>query len=49
MESRLKKLRVKVLEFLQDTFLMKVAWSKEKQWHGLNGREKRLFLEVDCK
>ena len=30
-------------------FLVKAARSKEKRWHGLNGREKRLFLEAVSK
>ena len=49
MQSRLKKGRVNVSELLQDEFLKKAARSKEKQWHGLNGHEKLLFLEVVSK
>ena len=50
MESRLKNLRGNELELdLHDTFLMKDARSNEKQRHVLNGREKRLFLQVDSK
>ena len=45
MELRLKKARTNVSELLHDAFLAKAARSKEKQWHGLNGREKLLFLE----
>ena len=39
MESRSKRARVNVSELLHDAFLAKAARSKEKQWHGLNGRE----------
>ena len=46
MESRLKKARVNVSELLHDAFLADAAQSKAKQWHGLNGREKLLFLEA---
>ena len=49
MESRLKKARANVSELLHDAFLAKSARSKEKQWHGLNGREKLLFLEAVSK
>ena len=49
MESRLKKSRVNVLELSHDTFLVKDARSNKNQCHGLNGREKRLFLQVDFK
>ena len=44
MESRLKKARVNVSELLHDAFLAKAARSKEKQWHGLIGLGKLLFL-----
>ena len=36
-------------ELLHDAFLAKAARSKEKHWHGLNGREKILFLEAISK
>ena len=49
MESRLKKARSNVSELLHDAFLAKAARSKEKQWYGLNGREKLLFLEAVSK
>ena len=49
MESKLKKARVNVSEWLHDTFLAKAARSEEKQWHGLNGREVLLFLEAVSK
>ena len=49
MESRLKKARVNASELLHDAFLAKAAPSKEKQWHGLNGNEKLLFLEAVSK
>ena len=48
-ESKFKKARVTVTELLHDAFLVKAARSKEKQWHGLNGREKLLFLEAVSK
>ena len=44
MESRLKKARANVSELVHDAFLVKSARSQEKRWHGLNGREKLLFL-----
>ena len=46
MESRLKKARVSVSELLHDALLAKAARTREKQWHGLNGREKLLFLDA---
>ena len=46
MESMLKKARANVSELLHDVFLVKAARSKEKQWHGLNGRGKLLFFET---
>ena len=49
MDSRLKKARANVSELLHDAFLVKAGRSKEKQWHGLNGREKLLFLEAVSK
>ena len=49
MESRLEKARVNVYELLHDAFLAKAARSEEKQWHGLNGREKLLFLAAVSK
>ena len=49
MESRLKKARANVSELLHDAFLAKSARSKEKPWHGLDGREKLLFLEAVSK
>ena len=49
MESRLDKARANVSELLHDAFLVKAARSKEKQWHGLNGHEKLLFLEAVSK
>ena len=45
-DSRLKKALANVSELLHDAFLLKSARSKEKQWQGLNGREKLLFLEA---
>ena len=36
-------------ELLYDAFLVKTARSKEKQWHGLSGHEKLLFLEAVSK
>ena len=36
-------------ELLHDAFLAKGARSKEKQWHGLNGHGKLLFLEAVSK
>ena len=48
-ESRLKKARANVSELLHDAFLVNSARSKEKQWHGLNGREKLMFLEAVSK
>ena len=48
-ESKSKKARVNVSELLHDASLAKAARSKEKQWHGLNGREKPLFLEAVSK
>ena len=44
-----KKARVNVSELLHDAFLAKAARSKEKQWLGLNGREKLLFHEAVSK
>ena len=44
MESKSKRARVNVSELLHDAFLAKAVRSKEKQRHGLNGREKLLFL-----
>ena len=59
MESRLKKARANVSELLHDAAnlsefphdasLVKSARSKEKQGHGLNGRDKLLFLEAVSK
>ena len=48
-ESICNKARANVSELLHDAFLVKSARSKEKQWHGLNGREKLLFLEAVSK
>ena len=48
-ESRLKRARVNVSELLHDAFIAKAARSQEKQWHGLNGREKLLFLKAVSK
>ena len=48
-ESRLKKGRVNVSELLHDAFPANAARSIEKQWHGLNGREKLLFLQAVTK
>ena len=48
-ESRLKKACANVSELLHDAFLVKAACSNENQWHGLNGREKLLFLEAVSK
>ena len=46
-ESKSKKrARVNVSELLHDAFLAQAARSEEKQWHGLNGRERLLFLEA---
>ena len=45
-ESKSKAARVNVSELLHDAFLAKATRFKEKQWHGLNGREKLLFLEA---
>ena len=41
-----KRARVNVSELVHDAFLAKAARIKEKQWHGLNGREKLLFFEA---
>ena len=49
MESRLKKARANASALLHDAFFVKSAPSKEKQCHGLNGREKLLFLEAVSK
>ena len=48
-EEMESKARANVSELLHDAFLAKSVRSKEKQWHGLNGREKLLFLEADSK
>ena len=44
-----KKARVNVSELSHDAFLAEAARSKEKQWLGLHGREKQLFLEAASK
>ena len=49
MASRLKRARVNLSELLHDAFLAQAARSKEKQWHGLKGREKLLFFEAVSK
>ena len=49
MQPRLKKARANVSELLHDVFLVNAARFKEMQWHGLNGREKLLFLEAVSK
>ena len=49
MESKLKKARVNVSDLLHDAFLVKAVRSREKRWHGLNGRGKLLFLEAVSK
>ena len=49
MESRLKKARANMSELLHDAFFVKSTRSKEKQWHGLNGRGKLLVLEAVSK
>ena len=49
MQSTLKKARVDVSELLHDALLVNAARVKEKQWHGLNGHEKLLFLEAVSK
>ena len=41
--------RVSVSELQQDAFLVKVARSEEKQWHGLTGREMTLFFAAVSK
>ena len=48
-ESKSKRARVNVSELLHDAFLAKAARSEEKQWHGLNGRDKLLFLDAVSK
>ena len=49
MEAKSKRARVDVSESLHDAFLAKAARSQEKQWHGVNGRERLLFLEAVSK
>ena len=44
-----KRARVNLSELLHDAFLVNAARSKEKQWHGLKGHEKLLFLEAVSK
>ena len=36
-------------ELLRDAFLVNATRSKEKQWHGLDGREKLLFRDAVSK
>ena len=53
MESKVKQARVNVSrvnvsELLHDTFLVKAARSKQKQWHG-NGRQKVMFFAAVSK
>ena len=48
-ESKSQRARVNVSELLHEAFLAKTARSKEKQWHGLNGRERLLFFEAVSK
>ena len=48
-ETKSKRARVNVSELLHDAFLAKAARSQDKQWHGLNGPERLLFLEAVSK
>ena len=49
-ESKSKKGHASsVSELLHDALLAEAARSKEKQWHGLNGRERLLFFEAASK
>ena len=47
--SGMKKASVNVSKLLHGACLVKGARSIKKQWHGVNGREKMLFLEAVSK